>query len=45
MKSDAEIIRKLLLDYTTWLLKDEPGEGHEEEYVDHYLTKRKVIGA
>jgi hypothetical protein len=28
-----------LLAFCRWLLKDEYGEGHEEEYVDKYLAE------
>lgn len=31
--------RDRLLAFARWLLKDEYGEGHEEEYVDKYLAK------
>ena len=45
MKSDAEIIRKLLLDFAMWAFDGEIGEGHEEEIVDKpYYGKRRIWG-
>ena len=43
MKSDAEIIRKLLLDFAMWAFDGEIGEGHEEEIVDKYLAERTKL--
>ena len=37
LKADDK--RQLLLDFCRWLEKDEFGEGHEEEIVDHYLKE------
>lgn len=37
--------RQELLAFATWLLKDEFGEGREEQIVDRYLAERAAAGA
>ncbi|QDF19984.1 hypothetical protein HWC44_gp097 [Mycobacterium phage ThetaBob] len=37
------MIRQQLLEFATWLLKDETGEGHEAEIVDRYLTEHPQV--